>query len=150
MIIIFRSVEKNPPWSMWRELLPCNETSCRSGIRTNNPHRRLQTHVIRMEVKCFYSWVWLQCLQMYRNYRQLRCFTWANELPVCDSVTKRNRTPVFCLSVWCSSVSACNNRFKVNRRTTDCSQRLTNYATVINHTRRGRCRHTQSHYFRTF
>lgn len=38
---------KHPPWSMWRELLPCNETSCRSGIRKTTTHtKRLHTHVL--------------------------------------------------------------------------------------------------------
>lgn len=89
------------------------------------------------------------------------CFTWANKLisswsikeiftyfPTWDNVAKPVLTPVFCLSVWCGSVSAGNNRFKVNTRKTVGSRRLTNYSTMNNHTRFNHHRHTQNHHFR--
>lgn len=107
---------KHPPWSVWRELLPCNETSCRSGIRNNNPHRRLHTRAIRIAVKCFYCWMWLQRLQSCINYRQVTlccwweaacvwhidCFTWANELRLWSIREILHISP--CVTAWQNTI----------------------------------------------
>lgn len=86
-ICFFSVCGKHPPWNMWRGLLPCNETSCRSGIRINNPHRMLHIHVFRIALTSFCRWMWMQHLQTAdRHFDEsqrvwhIGCFTWANKL----------------------------------------------------------------------